>query len=143
VIPIAEVGTDRTEPDAWAQAANRGNAGGTIGGARLEVAKARGYSAGSLDGIWVRGPFLQNASVPTLRHLLGVPEQRPPTLFAGNDLVDPQYVGLSGGKRCSPEDASSPLYDTVKPGNGNAGHLYMTNLSDADKGALLEFLKTL
>jgi hypothetical protein len=33
-------------------------------------------------------------------------------------------------------------YDTSLPGNSNAGHLYGTNLSDADKRALIEYLKT-
>jgi hypothetical protein len=35
------------------------------------------------------------------------------------------------------------LYDTRLPGNGNGGHLYGTDLSDPEKGALIEFLKTL
>jgi hypothetical protein len=32
---------------------------------------------------------------------------------------------------------------TARGGNSNAGHEYGTNLSDADKRALLEYLKTL
>ena len=35
------------------------------------------------------------------------------------------------------------LYDTAVRGNSNKGHRYGTVLSDADKDALLEFLKTL
>jgi hypothetical protein len=33
-------------------------------------------------------------------------------------------------------------YDTAVPGNGNAGHNYGITLSDADKWALLEYMKT-
>jgi hypothetical protein len=33
--------------------------------------------------------------------------------------------------------------DTSVPGNGNRGHRYGTDLSDADKADLLEFLKTM
>jgi len=36
-------------------------------------------------------------------------------------------------------------FDTTRPGNGNAGHegaAYGTSLSDSDKWALLEYLKT-
>jgi len=34
-------------------------------------------------------------------------------------------------------------FDTSIPGNSNAGHEYGTNLSDADKWAVIEYLKTL
>jgi hypothetical protein len=34
-------------------------------------------------------------------------------------------------------------FDTGLPGNSNGGHLWGTELSDADKKALLEYLKTL
>ena len=33
-------------------------------------------------------------------------------------------------------------YDTSVPGNGNAGHDYGTTLPDADKAAIVEYLKT-
>ena len=34
-------------------------------------------------------------------------------------------------------------FDTAKKGNGNGGHLYGTDLSDPDRGALIEYVKTL
>ena len=34
-------------------------------------------------------------------------------------------------------------FDTSLPGNGNAGHLFGTNLPDTSKAALLEYLKML
>ena len=33
-------------------------------------------------------------------------------------------------------------YDTSVPGNGNGGHVYGTTLPDADKEAIVEYLKT-
>jgi hypothetical protein len=33
-------------------------------------------------------------------------------------------------------------FDTSLPGNGNGGHVYGITLSDADKAALVEHLKT-
>lgn len=105
-------------------------------------AKNNGYVAVLLDGIWVRGPYLHNGSVPSLRDLLNPPEQRPKTFYRGYDLLDGHNVGyvsnLSavGGTRFF-------LYDTTLTGNGNGGHLYGTTLPAADKEALLEYLKTL
>ena len=37
---------------------------------------------------------------------------------------------------------TSTRFDTSVPGNGNGGHVYGTTLSDADKAALVEYLKT-
>jgi hypothetical protein len=34
-------------------------------------------------------------------------------------------------------------YDTSRPGNGNGGHLWGTDLGAQDKKALIEYLKTL
>ena len=33
-------------------------------------------------------------------------------------------------------------YDTTVPGNGNSGHVYGTTLSDEDKRAIVEYMKT-
>ena len=35
------------------------------------------------------------------------------------------------------------LYDTTLPGNGNGGHLWGTDLPEAEKEYLLAYLKTL
>lgn len=55
--------------------------------------------------------------------------------------IDPVRVGF-----ISDGDAArhgGVLYDTQRPGNGHAGHLYGTRLSAAEKQALIEFVKTL
>lgn len=50
---------------------------------------------------------------------------------------DPRKVGYVS-------DGQVPfVLDTALPGNGNRGHEYGTKLSDADRWALVEYLKTL
>jgi hypothetical protein len=103
--------------------------------------KTRGYANQPLDGIWLRGPFLHNGSVPSLRALLNPPAQRPVMFYRGNDVFDQVGVGFvsnvaeANGRRFT-------LYDTAVPGNGNMGHDYGTTLPDGDKAAIVEYLKT-
>lgn len=97
-----------------------------------------GYKAGPLNGIWATGPFLHNGSVPTLWHLLLPPGQRPVTFEVGGRELDTENVGLAWQ-----EGTGRFVFDTRAPGNSNAGHLYGTALPEADRRALLAFLKTL
>lgn len=74
--------------------------------------------------------------------------QRPKKFCRGNDLYDWKKVGFVS--ETSADTGSGVCgefytYDTsaIGNGNGNAGHLYGTEMSDPDKDALLEYLKTL
>jgi hypothetical protein len=78
---------------------------------------------------------LHNGSVPTLYDLLLPPERRPREFFRGCGVLEPKKVGWS----CS----AGFRFDTSLPGNGNSGHLYGTSLSDDERWALVEFMKTL
>jgi mono/diheme cytochrome c family protein len=104
--------------------------------------KTGGYANQPLDGIWARAPYLHNGSVPTIRDLLEPPQHRPRSFYRGDDLYDQRKLGFAydtpeaGGRRLF-------LFDTAVPGNGNGGHEYGTQLSDEDKAALVEYLKTL
>ncbi len=105
--------------------------------------KTDGYANHPLDGIWARSPYLHNGSVPTLRDLLEPSTRRPPVWFRGSDEFDLARVGYR-----SDQSAGGDLfrYDTTRPGNGNAGHegyRYGTELPDAAKDALVEYMKTL
>lgn len=107
-----------------------------------------GYVNGLLDGIWLRGPYLHNGSVPTLRDLLDPPEKRPQRFCRGGDLYDWKNLGFVSATATVDGREACPgqfLYDTTKPGNGksNKGHLFGTSLNDADKDALIEFMKTM
>jgi hypothetical protein len=97
------------------------------------------YRARPLNGIWATAPYLHNGSVPTLDDLLKPVAKRPRIFFVGGWEFDPQHVGVEAG---SPF-VGAFLFDTRLPGNSNAGHPFGTDLSDADRMALVEFLKTL
>jgi mono/diheme cytochrome c family protein len=104
--------------------------------------KQDGYANSPLDGIWLRGPYLHNGAVPTLRHLLMPAKDRPQKFWRGNDLYDWKDVGFVWNE---PKSCDRPLFefDTALPGNGNGGHEYGTKLSAEERDALLEYLKTL
>jgi hypothetical protein len=103
--------------------------------------KTHGYANQPLDGIWARAPYLHNGSVPTLWDLLQSPESRPQQFSRGYDVYNKEKVGFVSD---TPEaHRAGSLYDTTLPGNGNAGHVYGTTLSDEEKRALVEYMKTL
>ena len=102
--------------------------------------KTNGYANQPLDGIWLRGPYLHNGSVPTLRDLLEPPDQRPKAFYRGNDLYDPQKVGFVSDVATAGRQVFT-RYDTSVPGNSNSGHLYGTQLSDDEKRAVVEYMK--
>lgn len=168
VIPLDEEGLN-TDPErtlAWtreaADAANRLVSESGIDRTPMSKPEVPGYIALQLDGIWLRAPYLHNGSVPTLRALLEPPFCRPQVFYRGYDVLDrvnvgfvAQRSGAAGGSQvpvegCSPTpvvDGYMPQdkgwrYDTNEKGNGNGGHTYGTTLPDADKSALVEYLKT-
>jgi hypothetical protein len=95
------------------------------------------YRARPLNGIWATGPYLHNGSVPTLMDLLSPPSDRPSTFKVGNGIFDPKNVGFK-----SAENDSNFVFDTSKKGNSNKGHTYGVNLTDSEKVALIEYLKS-
>lgn len=97
-----------------------------------------GYKARPLNGIWASAPYLHNGSVPNLWELLQKPELRTVRFNAGSWEYDPVKVGFE----TKAEPATSEL-DTQLPGNSNKGHDYGTNLTDAEKWDLIEYLKSL
>ena len=97
------------------------------------------YRARPLNGTWATAPFLHNGSVPSLYDLLLPAAQRPKIFYIGSWEFDPVHVGVETG---SPF-AGAFTFDTRLPGNANSGHEYGTSLSESDRMALIEFLKTL
>jgi mono/diheme cytochrome c family protein len=143
VVPIADIGTDRHRLDSYTDefAANQYALYPDSQYRFTHFRKTGGYANHPLDGIWLRGPFLHNGSVPTLRALLDPPEARPTIFYRGYDLFDQRRVGfVSDVPRADGQDFTR--FDTAIPGNSNSGHVYGTTLSDADKDALVEHLKT-
>jgi mono/diheme cytochrome c family protein len=105
--------------------------------------KTDGYANLPLDALWLRGPYLHNGSVPTLRDLLAPPAQRPVAYVRGIDVID----GKNGGFLSPPCTPGQPppqgfCYDTRLPRNGNGGHVYGTTLPAAEKDDLIAYLLT-
>jgi hypothetical protein len=62
----------------------------------------------------------------------------------GGDLLDQKDIG-SAWQPCTPDpatDLDGSCRDTARIGNGNQGHLYGSQLSQGEKDALIEYLKT-
>jgi processive rubber oxygenase RoxA-like protein len=97
------------------------------------------YRARPLNGVWAMAPYLHNGSVPSLYDLLLPPNQRPKTFYVGDWEFNPEIVGYETKKQFP--DAFP--YNTTTRGNSNAGHEYGTDLSEEDRKALVEYLKTL
>jgi mono/diheme cytochrome c family protein len=165
VVPVEEVGTDRARIDSWnKEAAIRSNEKVREFGIErhgLVEAKPYGYVAAFLDGIWLRAPYLHNGSVPTLRDLLEAPDKRPPAFYRGYDVYDTERGGFISTKEQADRlgakwgykpdvlwneimhGSGATYYDTTWRSNGKEGHNYGTDLTDAQKNQLVEYLKTL
>ena len=146
VEPLAKIGTDRRRLDSYTYtlAVNQATLYAGYPWRFTHFQKTHGYANMPLDGLWLRAPYLHNGSVPNLRDLLEPADKRPKAFYRGNDVFDPVKVGFvsnvteAGGKKFF-------RLDTTVPGNGNGGHegkAYGTELSDGEKAALVEFLKT-
>lgn len=94
------------------------------------------YKAAPLAGVWASAPYLHNASVPTLYDLLLPVDQRPKTFTLGNREFDTGKVGYktTGG---------GYTFDTSLKGFSNVGHTYGTQITDEERWALVEYLKSM
>ena len=105
-----------------------------------------------LSGLWATAPYLHNGSVPTLWHLM-TPESRPARFQVGGHALDFGLMGIAGAADAEGTyrypAGSAPwsvpeVYDTRQPGMGNGGHEEsFSDLAEAEKRALIEYLKTL
>jgi Cytochrome c len=108
--------------------------------ARLEP--FNGYIAPPLDGIWITAPYLHNGSIPDLESLLNSKE-RP--AYWSRDFDNPEYDYNKLGWKYSIKDSTegTTTYNTTLPGYGNYGHTYGDKLSNHERKAIIEYLKTL
>lgn len=147
VDPIARLGTDRARLDSYTPAFRQRQLTELFAGtpyAFRSFEKTDGYANLPLDGLWLRGPYLHNGAVPTLKDLLAPPAQRPAAYLRGSDVID----GVNGGFLSPPCDPKGPppatgfCFDTTQTGNGKDGHLYGTDLPASAKSDLLSYLLT-
>jgi hypothetical protein len=144
VTPIGEIGTDRGRLDSYTYefASNMNLLYAGYPWRFTHFRKTDGYANMPLDGVWLRAPYLHNGSVPTLRDLLEAPDARPRKFYRGYDVYERKKAGFVSD--VSQEKGKKYfLYYTALPGNGNGGHLYGTQLSPAEKDALVEYMKKL
>jgi mono/diheme cytochrome c family protein len=100
-----------------------------------------GYEARALQGIWAAAPYLHNGSVPSLSELLKPAAQRTKEFKVGS-AYDTQAIGLAAVQDTSYTLKTTGCEDRAS-GNSNCGHDYGTQLPEAEKKALLEYLKAL
>jgi mono/diheme cytochrome c family protein len=140
VTPIAQIGTDpeRLHSFTAGLVPHMNGIGKGREWAFTHYRKTQGYANAPLDGIWARAPYLHNGSVPTLRALL-FPDERPTVFWTGYDVYDWKDLGfVSSGPAA---EQAGFRFDTRVRGNGNEGHTYGTELTPAQREAILEYLK--
>jgi len=111
-----------------------------------------GYQAPPLDGVWATAPYLHNGSVPTVYHMLNS-QVRPKIYTRSYKTEKEDYDQFRLGWKITvldePPDSNlssferRKIYDTTLPGRGNGGHTFGDKLSDEERMAVIEYLKTL
>ena len=101
-----------------------------------------GYESRVLEGIWAAAPYLHNGSVPSLTELLKPAAERVKTFKLGPEY-DPATVGVAANQPQTSFTLHTTGCEDLESGDSNCGHEYGTHLPDADKKALLEYLKVL
>ncbi len=117
------------------------------------IRQTEGYQAPPLDGVWATAPYFHNGSAPTVYHVLN--SKARPKIFTRSyrtdlDAYDTEKLGWKVEVLSrSPDPKGLPpieyrkIYDTTRPGRGNGGHTYGDQLSDDERMAVIEYLKTL
>lgn len=108
--------------------------------ARLEP--YNGYIAPPLDGVWITAPYLHNGSVPTIEAVLNS-KIRPEYWERNFNVQKYDYEKLGWQYEVRPQPGGTTVYDTTIPGYGNYGHYFGDKLTDAEREAVIEYLKTL
>ena len=106
--------------------------------------KTNGYANQPLDGVWLRAPYLHNGSVPTLARPAGAPSSSGPSRFyRGYDVYDPDQGRLHLARSPTPSASRLPVRHAACGATATAATRYGTDLPEADKAALIEYMKTL
>jgi mono/diheme cytochrome c family protein len=117
----------------------------------FRATRTPGYQAPPLDGVWATAPYFHNGSVPTLYGVLNS-KARPRVFTRSYRTDEADYDKAHVGWRTKvlaevPKDLSSherrKIYDTTQSGRGNGGHTFGDGLTDEERFAIIEYLKTL
>jgi hypothetical protein len=158
VVPLAKIGTDPTLAKSLTPEGLRlWNASWFAhekgpNGELFQAVDRGGYQAPPLDGAWATAPYLHNGAVPTVYGVLN--SKTRPKVFTRSyrtekEDYDPVRLGWKITVLNGPPDAKLPaverrkIYDTTQPGRGNGGHTFGDPLTEAERMAVIEYLKTL
>jgi mono/diheme cytochrome c family protein len=152
IVPLDRIGTDRSRFDGITRKFGDYYVKSWFN-EDYPIRETDGYQAPPLDGIWATAPYFHNGSVPTVYHVLN--SKARPKLFTRSyrtdlDAYDADKLGWKvevltdkpDAKKLSPIEFRK-IYDTTQPGRGNGGHTYGDKLSDDERKAIIEYLKTL
>jgi mono/diheme cytochrome c family protein len=110
-----------------------------------------GYQAPPLDGIWATAPYFHNGSVPTVYQVLNSKARSriyTRSYKTDREAYDSVRVGwkvreLEKAAPDLPPNEERKIYDTTLPGRHNTGHSYGDKLTEDERMAVIEYLKTL
>jgi len=131
--------------------------------ASASVPDKKGYVAPPLVGVWATAPYFHNGSVPTVEAVLN--SKLRPVIWTWNfgdpraydlnrlgveyqPLTRSDYEASAEEARKSNERSRAAIeyrasYDTTTYGRANTGHTFGDLLSDQERTAVIEFLKSL
>jgi mono/diheme cytochrome c family protein len=158
IVPLAKIGTDPALAETFSQK-NLDYYNNTWfakelspDGKPMVLRDTRGYQAPPLDGLWATAPYFHNGSVPTVYHVLNSrarPRYYTRSYQTGKEDFDPVNLGWKITVPDGPADPKLPgierrkVYDTTEQGRSNSGHTYGDKLTEAERMAVIEYLKTL
>ena len=158
IVPLDEIGTDATLADSLkhelVERLNQSWLARELGpdGKPYQLLEHRAYQAPPLDGIWATAPYFHNSSAPTIYDVLNSkarPKIYTRTYRTEREDYDPVKLGWKITVLDAPPDASlsaweqRKIYETRLPGRGNGGHTFGDDLSEEERMAVIEYLKTL
>ena len=99
------------------------------------------YELRVLNGVWAVAPYLHNGSVPNLWELMKPAKERKSSFMVGSRIFDPKNVGYdvdelpfkTGAFAADPANAN---------GNGNGGHEFGAGLTEEQRWAIIEYMKS-
>jgi mono/diheme cytochrome c family protein len=159
IVPLEEIGTDPNRYHGVSEAFGRYYSRSWFGREKrgwladdYVAGKTAGYQAPPLDGIWSTAPYLHNGSTPTVYDVLkSFTRPRVFTRSYRTEMQDYDPVKLGwkvqvldrGASPRLPAWEQRQIYDTSLPGRSNAGHTFGDELTDDERKAVIEYLKTL
>ncbi len=156
IIPLEEIGTDPNRfhgiPPKAGEYYNQTWFAKEKGNDGYKGRPSDGYQAPPLDGLWATAPYFHNGSAPTVYHVLN--SKARPKIFTRSYRTDEadfdqDKLGWKIKVLDGPADPKLPpierrkVYDTTQPGRSNGGHKFGDKLSEEERRAVIEYLKTL